>query len=59
MPPYKNINTYLDQIQNNKTPVLGLSLKSHAEVNPGVYIPKAGMYALSGELKSCYTPATD
>lgn len=43
MPSYKNIDSYLDQIQKDKTPVLGLTVGKHSDVTPGVKIPKAGM----------------
>jgi hypothetical protein len=43
MPSYKNIDLYLDQIQKDKTPVLGLSVGKHQDVTPGLKIPKAGM----------------
>ncbi|KAE8550992.1 hypothetical protein TMatcc_009067 [Talaromyces marneffei ATCC 18224] len=41
MPSYKNIDSYLDQIQKDKTPVLGLTVGKRQDVTPGVKIPKA------------------
>ena len=50
MPSYKNIDSYLDQIQNDKIRVLGLSFEKHSDVTPGLKIPKAGM-AISNHIK--------
>jgi hypothetical protein len=42
MPSYKNIDSYLDRIEKDKIPVLGLTVGKHSDVTPGVKIPKAG-----------------
>lgn len=54
MPVNKSVNTALSLIENDNSKILGLKVGKH-HVEPGQYIPKAGMYcfiALSLLLRS-------
>lgn len=46
MPANKSVTAALALIQNDQSKVLGVKIGDH-DVEPGKYIPKAGLYLLS------------
>lgn len=46
MPSNQSIEKALSLIKNDTSKILGLKIGTHENVQPGEFIPKAGMYML-------------